>query len=83
MMHLCNAQPRFRCYLTIIISYHIKYAYMGDVNKDEIEKIVSKLHSTLQTRLRFLASGSSEHPSAVHLPTSMGLLNQQQNLNVV
>ena len=55
---------------------------MGDVNKDEIEKIVSKLHSTLQTRLRFLASGSSEHPPAVHLSTSMSLGTQQQNMNV-
>lgn len=63
-------------------SYHIKYAYMGDVNKDEIEKIVSNLHITLQTRLRFLASGSSEHPPAVHLPTSMGLVTQQQNMNM-
>ena len=34
---------------------------MGDANKDEIEKVVSNLQPTLQTRLRFLVSGSTDH----------------------
>ncbi|XP_065890172.1 mediator of RNA polymerase II transcription subunit 23-like [Dysidea avara] len=45
--------------------YHIKYSYMGDANKEEIEKVVSNLQPTLQTRLRFLVSGSTDHPTIV------------------
>ena len=70
------------CLLNCKYSYHIKYSYMGDMNREEIEKIVSKLQLTLQTRLRFLATGSSDHPSTVHLSTSMNLVAQQQNINV-
>jgi len=43
---------------------------MGDANKDEIEKVVSNLQPTLQTRLRFLVSGSTDH-SAIATTTHL------------
>lgn len=34
--------------------YHIKYMHIGDLKKEEIEKIVTSLHPPLRMRLRFL-----------------------------
>ena len=42
----------------IFISYHIKYMHIGDLKKDEIEKIIGSLHSPLKMRLRFLVHSS-------------------------
>ena len=39
------------------VLYHIKYVYLGNVNKEEIDKIVSSLQPPLQARLRFLTGG--------------------------
>ena len=39
------------------VLYHIKYVYLGYVNKEEIDRIVSSLQPPLQARLRFLTGG--------------------------
>jgi mediator of RNA polymerase II transcription subunit 23 len=44
------------------ILYHVKYMYSIEVSKDEIERIVSKLHMPLRVKLRFmLPSGGTWH----------------------
>ena len=44
----------FKKNLTNDTSYHIKYMHIGDLKKEEIEKIVTSLHPPLRMRLRFL-----------------------------
>ena len=39
------------------VLYHIKYVYLGNINKEDIDKTVSSLRPPLQARLRFLTGG--------------------------
>lgn len=39
----------------IIIRYHIKYMFVGDMMKNEVETIIRRLRPALQMRLRFIA----------------------------
>lgn len=40
--------------------YHIKYMFVGDVMKNEVEGIIRRLRPALQMRLRFIAHLSIE-----------------------
>ena len=61
----------------IIFSYHIKYKHIGDLKKEEIEKVVTSLHPQLRMRLRFLvhslnaSQGNFDQHSAAITPTSL------------
>lgn len=44
--------------------YHIKYMFVGDSMKKEIEAIVRKLRAPLQLRLRFIAHLTLEEVTA-------------------
>ncbi len=68
------------CSLIILINrYHIKYKHIGDLKKDEIEKVVTSLHPQLRMRLRFLVhsltvpttTGVDQPHSVVVAPTSL------------
>ena len=51
--------------LTADFSYHIKYMFVGDGVKNEVEKVIRKLRPALQLRLRYIAQhGKEEAPSA-------------------
>lgn len=38
-----------------LIRYHIKYQFVGDLMKAEVEGVIRKLRPALQMRLRFIA----------------------------
>lgn len=40
--------------------YHIKYMFVGDIMKNDVEAIIRKLRPALQMRLRFIAHISIE-----------------------
>ena len=46
--------------LTIYARYHIKYMFVGDGVKAEVEKVICKLRTALQLRLRFISHHSKE-----------------------
>lgn len=39
----------------IFFSYHIKYMFVGDTMKNDVEGIIRRLRPALQMRLRFIA----------------------------
>lgn len=43
--------------------YHIKYMHIGDLAREDIDKVVSTLHMPLHVRLRFLVPTSTDLPS--------------------
>lgn len=71
--------------------YHIKYMFVGDMMRTEVEAIVRRLRPALQMRLRFIAhlnveeisSSSASASSNAAASTSSGAAgkNQQQNDN--
>lgn len=41
-------------FLNEFYSYHIKYMFVGDTMKNEVETVIRKLRPALQMRLRFI-----------------------------
>lgn len=41
-------------FLNTTLSYHIKYMFVGDTMKNEVETVIRKLRPSLQMRLRFI-----------------------------
>jgi len=63
--------------LTMLLSYHIKYMHIGDQRKEEIEQVVSSLHTPLQMRLRFLVPLLAERQSSARTPTAIETMQLQ------
>jgi len=57
--------------------YHIKYMHIGDQRKEEIEQVVSSLHTPLQMRLRFLVPLLAERQSSARTPTAIETMQLQ------
>ena len=52
--------------------YHIKYMFVGDGIKNEVEKVICKLRPALQLRLRFISYHSKDENTApVQAPTNI------------
>lgn len=60
------------------ISYHIKYMFVGDLMKNEVDSIIRRLQPALQMRLRFIA-----HLSIEEIQSSWDLLPVAQNIATI
>ena len=54
--------------LTVLNSYHIKYMFVGDSIKQDIQHYIAGLRPLLQNRLQFIAHGHVREDSATVIP---------------
>ena len=55
---------RSNCISLIVCRYHIKYMFVGDGVKNEVEKVIRSLRPALQLRLRFISHINVEEVSS-------------------
>lgn len=62
---LCPVDKYVFTFLKADCSYHLKYMYVGDEPKLEVEKVIKNLRTSLQLRLRFIAHHTTIDGAAI------------------
>jgi hypothetical protein len=65
----------------LLLSYHIKYMFVGDLMKNEVECIIRRLRPALQMRLRFIAHLNIEEINATWDKRTMNIGAHKNEVN--
>ena len=64
-MNLSILEMKAYISLTKLLRYHIKYMFVGDGVRNEVEKVICKLRPALKVRLRFISHLNIEETNTV------------------